>query len=145
GDFKIYNSLAAVPLAQWLVEVQIVPTILYSDPDLSSGCNASPRYIKDLPQRTGSQTALTLPWPAGFEATKLETFFVGDGGGFIKNSDYQYSMGFEKNPWYMAYVGVQAKTTPREIFFPAGSGITMTARSFAKPFGGRIGPWYKSR
>jgi len=37
------------------------------------------------------------------------------------------------------------KTTPRQIFFPFGSGIEMTARAFAKPFGGRIGPWYQSR
>jgi hypothetical protein len=44
----------------------------------------------------------------------------------------------------MAYMGVKVSTTPRQIFFPVGNGVGMTARSFAKPFGGRIGPWYKS-
>lgn len=145
GDFKLYNSLANVPFAQWLVEVDIVPTILYSDPDLTSGCNASPRYIKDLPQRSGSVQTLQAPWPQGFEAGKLFSWYQGAGTQFLKGSDYQFSMGFEKNPWYEAYVGVQATTNPREIFFPAGNGVKMTARSFAKPFGGRIGPWYKSR
>ncbi len=61
---------------------------------------------------------------------------------FLQDSDYQYTIGVEKNPWYVAYVGARATTKPREIFFPLGSGVTMSARAFAKPFGGRIGPWY---
>src|SRR5690606_738342 len=55
---------------------------------------------------------------------------------------YNYSMGVEKNPWCMAYVGVKAESTP-SIPFSLGA-IKLVARSFAKPFGGRIGPWYKS-
>ena len=55
------------------------------------------------------------------------------------------SVGVEKNPWVMAYVGVKARTKPRQIFFPFGPKISFEARSFAKPFGGRIGPWYGSR
>lgn len=57
---------------------------------------------------------------------------------------YKASLGFEKNPWCMAYVGVSAKVTPKIPFSPLGD-VTMTARSFAKPFGGRIGPWYGSK
>ncbi|RZI59871.1 MAG: hypothetical protein EOP14_03490, partial [Pseudomonas sp.] len=52
------------------------------------------------------------------------------------------SLGFEKNPWCMAYVGVKARTTPRKPFAPFGQAVTLEARSFAQPFGGRIGPWY---
>jgi hypothetical protein len=54
---------------------------------------------------------------------------------------FKSSLGFEKNPWCMAYVGVKAKTTPRIPFTPIGS-VTIEARAFAKPFGGKIGPWY---
>jgi hypothetical protein len=54
------------------------------------------------------------------------------------------SLGFEKNPWCMAYVGVKAKTRPHKPFAPFGTPIELTARAFAQPFGGRIGPWYMS-
>jgi hypothetical protein len=54
---------------------------------------------------------------------------------------YRSSIGFEKNPWCVGYVGVSAKTTPKIPFSPLGS-VTMTATAYAKPFGGRIGPWY---
>lgn len=51
------------------------------------------------------------------------------------------TIGYEKNPWCMAYVGVQASSTPRIPFTPFNN-IKLTARGFAKPFGGRMGPWY---
>jgi hypothetical protein len=41
----------------------------------------------------------------------------------------------------MAYVGVRARTKPRQLFWPVGDYITLEARAFAKPFGGTIGPW----
>jgi hypothetical protein len=55
------------------------------------------------------------------------------------------SLGFEKNPWCMAYVAVHAKSTPRKPFAPFGQPVELVARAFAQPFGGRIGPWYRSR
>lgn len=55
------------------------------------------------------------------------------------------SLGFEKNPWCMAYVGVKAKTQVFKPFAPLGKPITLEARAFAQPFGGRIGPWYRER
>jgi Flp pilus assembly protein TadG len=61
------------------------------------------------------------------------------------SSPYGSSLGFEKNPWCMAYVGVHATSKPRKPFSPFGEAVTLTARAFAQPFGGRIGPWYFSR
>lgn len=55
------------------------------------------------------------------------------------------SLGFEKNPWCMAYVGVKARTRPRKPFAPFGEPVALEARAFAQPFGGRIGPWYGRR
>lgn len=55
------------------------------------------------------------------------------------------SLGFEKNPWCMGYVGVKASTAPRKPFAPFGKPIKLVARAFAQPFGGRIGPWYTNK
>jgi hypothetical protein len=55
------------------------------------------------------------------------------------------SLGFEKNPWCMAYVSVHAKSTPRKPFAPFGQPVELVARSFAQPFGGRVGPWHRSK
>jgi hypothetical protein len=41
----------------------------------------------------------------------------------------------------MAYVGVSAMTKPKIPFSPFGA-VTLKARAFYKPFGGRMGPWY---
>jgi hypothetical protein len=41
----------------------------------------------------------------------------------------------------MSYVGVEAETTPSIPFSPF-QGIKLKASAFAKPFGGRLGPWY---
>ncbi|MES2962445.1 MAG: Tad domain-containing protein [Bdellovibrionota bacterium] len=54
------------------------------------------------------------------------------------------SLGFEKNPWCMSYVGVHARSRPRKPFAPFGQPVLLEARSFAQPFGGRIGPWYRN-
>jgi hypothetical protein len=59
-------------------------------------------------------------------------------------SEFHSTLGFEKNPWCMGYVGVRAETKTHKPFSPFGSSITLEARAFAQPFGGRVGPWYKS-
>ena len=70
--------------------------------------------------------------------------FAEDNANFdIEGGNYAYSLGVEKNPWVWVYVGVKAETRPRALFFPIGPRLKMVARAFAKPFGGRIGPWYQ--
>jgi hypothetical protein len=51
------------------------------------------------------------------------------------------TVGYEKNPWCMAYVTVEAETSPKIPFSPFGS-VKLKAQATAKPFGGNIGPWY---
>lgn len=64
-------------------------------------------------------------------------------GGEPQPTDPLHStLGFEKNPWCMAYVGVKARTRPRKPFAPFGKPVSLEARAFAQPFGGRVGPWY---
>jgi hypothetical protein len=145
SDFQMFNSLSGVDVGKWLVEIQIVPTMLYTDTQETNGenCNTYAQVISNLPARQQAVQQLAQPFPQGWQAQDLMQW-AKDEAGFLQGSDYQYSIGYEKNPWYMAYMGVKANTTPRQIFFPFGSGVAMSARAFAKPFGGRIGPWYKS-
>lgn len=52
--------------------------------------------------------------------------------------------GYEKNPWCQVYFGARASSEPKIPFLPI-SKVTLNAVSFAKPFGGSIGPWYYSK
>lgn len=72
-------------------------------------------------------------------AAQLDNF-IGFNQGNIFNK-FNPSIGVEKNPWCMAYVGIKASTAPKIPFSPLGS-IVLSARALAKPFGGRVGPWY---
>lgn len=54
----------------------------------------------------------------------------------------QLMLGYEKNPWCQSYVEVSATTTARVAFLPFGRSMNLRAKAVAKPFGGRIGPWY---
>ncbi len=141
ANFEVYNSLENIDYRQWLVENKITPTLIYTDVDSQPGCNASPQPIAQLPERPGARDLLNQPFPAGLEAGNLLEWRQER---FLADSDFQFSSGVEKNPWYMAYMGVKVETNPRQIFFPFGSGVKMVARAFAKPFGGRIGPWYSA-
>ncbi len=54
------------------------------------------------------------------------------------------SLGYEKNPWCMAYVGVRATMQSRKPFGPFGEPVELVATGYAKPFGGTLGPWYNT-
>ena len=138
GSFELMNSLQGVSQDEWLPRVKIIPTIIYTDVDNNPGCFASPQPLVNLPQRPGARQLLMGQLQGGSLIQWAQD-------NFLQDSDMQYTIGVEKNPWYMAYVGVRAKTKPRQIFYPIGDGTEMTARAFAKPFGGRVGPWYSTR
>jgi hypothetical protein len=134
-QIHLFNSLHNVRREEWLPEIQTIPTIIYTDVDNSSGCESKAVLVESLPQIAEARNyALNvlggneiLPWVQSEPPT---THIM------------HMSMGVEKNPWFMAYVGVMAETRPRQIFFPFGPAISLKARAYAKPFGGRIGPWY---
>lgn len=60
------------------------------------------------------------------------------------NSLENMTIGVEKNPWCMAYIGVKASANPKIPFSPFGS-VKLQAQAFAKPFGGRVGPWFYNK
>lgn len=145
GSFEVLNSLQGIPPETWLPRVMISPTVAYVDVKHGDGnisCAAISKNIEKEPDRPEARQFLRRPSPEGLDAQDLLPWKDAMSG-FLKD-DYQFTIGVEKNPWIMAYVGVKATSTPRQIFFPIGPEVQVTARAFAKPFGGRIGPWHGS-
>lgn len=149
GNYKVFNSLGADGCnsqglaegqpAKWLQPIRIVPGFSYVD-TVCSGDAISPRKARlskdDWPQHKAQVPELSQ------EIEELSDYV----GSRIQNinDNYNFSIGVEKNPWCAAYVGVSAETRPKIPFSPFGA-VSLKARAFYKPFGGRIGPWfYKS-
>jgi hypothetical protein len=146
--FKIYNSLgtsecgdvgqANTDPAKWLSEVKLNPAFAYMD-FICDGSSNPPKVQPQAKQLTSKPA--DLPNYPGDLAKDID---------YLKQyvdplaAPYNSSVGFEKNPWCMAYVGVSAESKPNIPFAPLG-GVTLKARSFAKPFGGKMGPWYYSQ
>lgn len=145
-NFKIYNSLAhdrcrqitgggARP-PQWLSDIWVYPRASYKMCTYTAGGGSqfAPANIDQPPDSLAP--ASTIPSELMPSIQYLKSFVAPANDG----NPYRPSLGLEKNPWCMAYTGVAAETKP-QIPFSVGT-ITLKAVAFAKPFGGRIGPWY---
>ncbi|MGZ3801842.1 MAG: Tad domain-containing protein, partial [Bdellovibrio sp.] len=144
-NIQVFNSLGAADCgvqgisegqpAKWLKPIRIYPGFGYMDTDCSNGIH--PR-AQQLSNNEASFPLHMNETGLADDIKKLAAYV-----GYIDdlNNNYNFSIGVEKNPWCMAYVGVSATATPKIPFSPFG-GITLKARAFYKPFGGRIGPWY---
>lgn len=158
--FELYNSLAHQgcginPLnnsleypAPWLSEIRIFPTIYYTD--LICGgttLNYKPKNFElKLPSQINSYNNEDSIPDAYLKGLTAKSPGMNERIEYIAQNLNLYSdnnrflAGFEKNPWCQAYVGIKASTSPKIPFAP--SDLKLTASAFAKPFGGRIGPWY---
>ena len=116
----------------WLAEIKILPQAFYME---SENCGIRGResryFIK--PFREGPSKYIEPSIDNPLNSLVQE-----------KKGLYGSSLGVEKNPWCMSYIGVYAETKPRIPFSPFGP-VTLKARAFAKPFGGRVGPWFQSK
>lgn len=122
----------------WLSEVPFYPPFIYSDSECVNG-GSGVGSVGTRPKRL-DQNPTDLPnYRAEFRTNEINAIkpFMG-----LPDKPFQYTMGYEKNPWCMAYVGVKAVTKPKIPFAPAT--FELRARGFAKPFGGRFGPWFFS-
>ncbi|HEX7674599.1 MAG TPA: Tad domain-containing protein [Bdellovibrio sp.] len=158
--FKVYNSLAHSSCGstgddnsptKWLRPIKIYPGFNYID----TQCNHL--EIKPVGKEfNGDENAANNP-----AATSGVPFHYGDPYiaeltaaikqllpyvGYTKTltDTYNFSLGVEKNPWCVAYFGVSASTQPKIPFSPFDK-VTLSARAFFKPFGGRVGPWYTNQ
>lgn len=133
----VFNSLGtggqkgAIPA--WLSEIPIEPILLYVFHQ--GGAGRCDNNIRALTDPNIPPTANAADPQGALRA------YIGEPE---ITSTFHSSRGYEKNPWYMAYVATYAETTPRKPFAPFGGGVKLKAQSFAKPFGGRIGPWEMS-
>ncbi len=137
-DFKVFNSLATAGCGAigdnekppgWLSEIQTAPGYAYTDTECGGNLrfyaedfSRAPRYSAENPSLFDQDI---------FEVTSQEVPGL-----------WRSSLGVEKNPWCMAYVGVSVKTAPQIPFMPISQPIELKATAYAKPFGGKIGPWY---
>ena len=133
SEFQYFNSMGERDCSNpdfWLPEIQINPVIAFVNiKSSSSGADC----IKSI----GDNANKALPSdPASLDPI-LKMHWMTD-----PTNEYASSVGFEKNPWCVAYTGVNAVTRVRKPFSPGSGFVTLKARGFAKPFGGRIGPWY---
>jgi hypothetical protein len=119
--------------APTLPEVQIAPLLLYL---VWNGLSPEVRFQNNFGAPLNPSMVQTLD-PSGLMRMMAQ-------GEPAPDNLMHSSLGFEKNPWCMAYVAVRARAQPRKPFAPFGQAVTLEARAFAQPFGGRIGPWYRT-
>ncbi len=137
-SIEFINSLDGVDRKLWLPEIPVLPVIYYSDMIMDRlTCRAT---LKPLQTEAGgglpTQGDVSTADPTDFLKNAISE-------SIDPNALEQSVWGYEKNPWYMAYVGLKVRTKPKQPFSPFGKPVEMVARAFAQPFGGRIGPWLK--
>ncbi|WP_374073612.1 Tad domain-containing protein [Bdellovibrio bacteriovorus] len=149
--FEVYNSLghnncnkssvASGAPAKWLRPIKIAPGFVYVDTLCEPGTNRIQPVSKELSKDIHGWPNYSKS-PDGYYHNDIKEMSP-----WIKMAEppidhpFNFSLGVEKSPWCMAYVGVSAQSKPEIPFSPMGR-ITLKARAFYKPFGGRIGPWY---
>lgn len=151
ANFEIINGLnvgdcgskgAIVEPPGWLSEIMVFNPYWVTQADCDSANKEAVSY-KPLQINDGSQV-LDPKYRTFLTDEMIQQFrqYIDEPDGTSADTRlWKSSAGFEKNPWCMAYVGVKASASPRIPFSPLGS-VTLKAQAFAKPFGGKIGPWY---
>ncbi len=115
-------------------EIETAPTLLYTNYNCDTDGSAFQVTFDNMAKL---DQQYVQQWdPQGL----LKLMTQGEPG---SSSPLQSSLGFEKNPWCMAWWGVKAQTSVRKPFMPFGNPIQIQAQAYAQPFGGRIGPWYR--
>lgn len=138
GQFQLINSLSQdVPSSCsnkdfWLANIDIYPVVTYVSM-IWSGLTCSTRVV---PNRGNVPPSDYINMVGGRNNADLARTW---------SSGSPVSYGVEKNPWCMPYMGLKVQTQPRKIFSPFSTPPVLEAQAYAKPFGGRIGPWYSGR
>ena len=143
--FEIKNSMEGVAQDAWLPRMVILPFVRYMDAGLvgSGTCQGDPKDITTMPGFDATSASVALGIIQNDLNAQDLTFWMNTMNSFLSDQRaWQYTLGVEKNPWYMAYMGARAEVTSRPIFFPFGGGVRLVAEAYAKPFGGRVGPWF---
>ncbi len=138
--FEYFNSMTQGECStpkRWLPEIRINPVIAYVNlthvPGGAGGCLGPVSFNRG----GGVPSGLSEVQFSRYRDHILMSHWQGEPSG-----KFHSSVGFEKNPWCVVYSGVSASTEVRKPFSPGSGTVELKAHGFAKPFGGRIGPWY---
>ncbi|MEY4617314.1 MAG: hypothetical protein RJB66_2274 [Pseudomonadota bacterium] len=165
NEFQLYNSLAdpncggasgasgqfGNTLPGWLKEIDVNPLFIYFDSsigELNPNTAAAPtaqdlRYMGYDATRSLPQQWVNIQNPGVKQAFLIMNELTKLGGlPNFQAGRWTDAIGVEKNPWCMPYIGFRATTHPKLPFMPASFTPKLVAKTFAKPFGSRIGPWY---
>ena len=152
GTFSMYNSLGAegcngtkdddgIP-PKWLSEIFVKPLYGFLD----ANCDIIGEAVEFLPKVINVAGDAGLPHHKELVDPAILNFlqqYINDPLSIDSAEAHLWhsTVGYEKNPWCTAYVKVSASTKPKIPFSPF-SGVKISANAYAKPFGGKIGPWY---
>jgi Putative Flp pilus-assembly TadE/G-like len=152
-DFQFQNGLGNNPFMV-PIDVRVFVPYLDFNANANSGAQAFVQQldVKSAEDQNGQYYNESMPfWKNDYNfqgpVESSRESFLNEGETFdTNNSAFNSLIGFEKNPWVLAYVKVTATTHPKMLFSPltGTSGIALTAESYAMPFGGKMGPWYST-
>ena len=155
GGFSVQvrNSMENLAPSEWLPEIPVYMVPTYVDYSPAGGGasvggrieRAQRRFYIELPDsyvtdydgaRSFVDTRLFNSVDPSSIISSMAFIFPAPPG-----DDFEEIMGVEKNPWYMVYAQVESEVISGALFSPLPT-VRLQAQSFAKPFGGRIGPWH---
>jgi len=156
--FDFYNSLAnsgcggknpdSEELPPWLKDIDLLTDFPYMDskiaPDPLDGPEKAAQALRYIGRRPEESIPSSItPDKSSYPGFLIINNFLG-AQGIPKHAAGRWTttVGVEKNPWCMPYVGIKATSSPRLPFMPASFSPSLEAKTFAKPFGSQIGPWY---
>ncbi|MCC6137235.1 MAG: Tad domain-containing protein, partial [Bdellovibrionaceae bacterium] len=138
SEFKLINSLSSDVTGPcnnkdyWLPTIDIYPVVTYVSM-IWGGYTCTTRVVTN---RGNVPPADYIGLVGGRNNGPLSSVWT---------SGNPVPYGVEKNPWCMPYMGVSVTTQPSKIFSPFGAPAVLKAEAYAKPFGGRVGPWYSTQ
>ena len=138
-SFQHFNSLEGVHPNQWLKDDAFYLLTWYSNMKGAFGnCSLDISLLNSQPHQDVCPGGLAnCTWPLVKELTQ-QLSFVGSPSQICSSPVCKLSAGLYKKNWTV-FFGVNAELNYKaQIFLPTP--LKMTAYSYAKPFGGRIGP-----
>lgn len=146
---RFLNPLEGKDPSEWLKEIYVNSVLPFSHFETSGpSCSETLLYHPD-PSRLPA--LLSVANVQNFRS-RLDpddrVFNAGSIGADTADPLYNITVGVEKNPWMLVYNKAEASVTSRPLFlgnYFDSEGIRMDAVAYAKPFGGRIGPWYNTQ
>lgn len=155
---ELYNSLGnqgcggsnpdGESFPAWLKEVDVLTYFPYMDSIINDEVLDGPEKAMQALQVIGLDPKESLPSTLKPELSSypgfliINSFITAAGRPKDTAGRWTTTVGVEKNPWCMPYIGFKATSSPKLPFMPARFSPKLQAKAFAKPFGSQIGPWY---